>query len=58
MAKQNLNHPSSLPAQPVDWQKVREEHGKPNNAVIDRHERILHDLDQEPASRGGRRDER
>ena len=54
MAKQNPNQPSTLPAQPVNWNWVRQEHGKPDQAVIDQHERILAQLDSVPPEKGGR----
>jgi hypothetical protein len=50
--------PHSGTAKRVDWAKVRQEHGRPNQAAIEAHERALANLDNTDRTRGGRRDER
>ena len=49
--------PSTLPTPQVDWAKIGAEHGKPDQRVIEQHERDLANLDNTDATRGGRRGE-
>ena len=52
----NLNKPSTPPAKLVDWDRVRREHGKPDQRVINQHEADLARLDNSvPEEKGGRR---
>jgi hypothetical protein len=54
MKEQNPNK-TSLPATPVDWDKLRN-HGRPDPAILRRHEAALARLDRKTSEQaGGRR---